>query len=135
MSRSYKNTTIAILLACILTMSIGYAVLQQRLSISGTSKITSDFNIQVVGISEFHTEQLASTANVNFTPTSATYSTNLQAPEDRAIYEIVIENKGTLDGYVHFDTYYGSSYVSFPEFEEDGINIGIYDASKVKSES
>ena len=131
MSRSYKNTTIAILLACILTMSIGYAVLQQRLDISGTSKITSEFNIQVVGISEFKKEGYGETVNMDFTPTSATYSTNLQVPGDDVVYEIVIENKGNMSGYVYFESSdYGSHHYGGNQNSDETLFVGIYKVTK-----
>ena len=124
MSRSYKNTVIAVLLACILTMAIGYAVLNTRLNISGISNITSNFDIQVTGISEFQTFQLAETLNMDFTPTSATYSTNLQAPGDTGFYEIVVENKGNIDGYVYFNTDEWG-YNNYGSYEEEGIILGV----------
>ena len=130
MSRSYKNTVIAVLLACILTMAIGYAVLNTRLSISGTSKITSDFNIQIVDINEFLVQQLAETADMDFTPTSATYSANLQAPGDGALYEIVIENKGSISGYVEMKSKFGK--VIYNELNTDSITLGVSYVSKIK---
>ena len=125
MSRSYKNTVIAVLLACILTMAIGYAVLNTRLNISGTSKITSDFNIQVTGISEFGVSGLASTTNMDFTPTSATYSANIQAPGDEAAYEIVIENKGSIPGYVMLEQFEG-----YDKYDDGKIRVGVIFTSK-----
>jgi len=132
MNRTYKNTTIAILLACILTMAIGYAVLQQRLDISGTSKITSEFNIQVTGISEFASDGYAETANMDFTPTSATYSTNIKAPGDYMIYEIVIENKGTLDGYFEIAEGGDNRLGNFNITDEDGLMIGVLAVTKTQ---
>ena len=133
MSRSYKNTVIAVLLACILTMAIGYAVLNTRLSISGTSKITSDFNIQVTGIGEFAKEGLAETANMSFTPTSATYSTNLQAAGDYVLYEIIIENKGTLPGYIYFDTN-DDGYNDYGYGYEGNLEVGVNYVSRVPAD-
>ena len=120
MNRSYKNTTIAILLACILTMAIGYAVLNTRLNISGTSNITSNFNIQIVDNREASTSGLAETANVSFTPTSASFSTNLQAPGDEAIYEITVENKGNVNAFISYDD------VTFEFIENDYVSLGVY---------
>jgi len=132
MNRSYKNTVVAILLACILTMAIGYSVLNTRLNIKGTSSITSEFNIQVVGATEFTKYGLAETANVDFTSTSATYSTNINAPGDEAIYEIVIENKGNLDGYVTFNyDEYGYNYYNYST--DGGIYLGVSYVSKTKA--
>lgn len=123
--RSYKNTTVAILLACILTMAIGYAVLRERLDIKGTANINSEFNIQITGINEFFTNQLAETASLSYTRNSATFSTNLQAPGDNAIYEVVVENLGNLAGY---------SSISIGNYEnpglEDTVSFKFYCASK-----
>ena len=131
MSRSYKNTVIAILLACILTMAIGYAVLNTRLNISGTSKITSDFNIQVIGISELLTNQFGETKSMSFTPTSASYSANLQAPNDGVLYEIIIENKGNMAGYVEIKE--GGFFNDYGIFDDGYISLGIIYISKIQS--
>ena len=120
-----KNTVIAILLACILTMAIGYAVLQQRLNVTGTANVSSEFNIQITGINEFFTNQLAETASLSYTRNSAAFSTNLQAPGDNAIYEVVVENLGNLAGY---------SSISIGNYEnpglEDTVSFKFYCASK-----
>ena len=96
MNREGKNITIALLLICILTMAVGYSILQQRLNVEGTANVSSVWDIQVIGIREFGLVGLAEPANVDYTPTSATFNTNLNAPEDYAFYEIVVENKGSL---------------------------------------
>lgn len=141
MNKTYKNTTIAILLACILTMAIGYAILNQKLNISGTTKIGSNFNIQVTGINEYYTEGTPVTTNLDFTPTSATFSTNLTSPGDFVYYEITIENKGTLNGYVEFVEneegwyYYNNegwwyNRNDYGAISENGVLLGVVYASK-----
>jgi len=103
MDRNYKNTFCGILILAILLMAVGYSILSTRLNVEGTSKITSDFNIQVTGISEFFKVGLVETSNIDFTSTSATYGANIQAPGDEVIYEIIIENKGNMSGFVYFN--------------------------------
>lgn len=98
-----KDVTIGIMLVAILTMAIGYAILQQRLNVEGTANVSSVWDIQVTGIREIGIEGLAETANLDYTPTTATFSTNLQAPGDYAYYEIEVQNKGTLTAYSSLD--------------------------------
>lgn len=136
MDRNYKNTFCGILILAILLMAVGYSILSTRLNVEGTSKITSDFNIEVIGISEFYKEGLAETTNMDFTPTSATYSANIQAPGDGMIYEIIIENKGTLSGYVYFDNsdiMYGYNDYGL-NYDESGMYIGVVYSSKTQAD-
>lgn len=123
--RSYKNTTVAILLACILTMAIGYAVLRERLDIKGTANINSEFNIQITGIKEVYIDGLASTASTSYTKDSANFLVDLQAPGDIAVYEVTVENLGNLTGYTS---------VSMANYEretpEDTVYSYLYCASK-----
>ena len=130
MNRSYKNTVVAILLACILTMAIGYSVLNARLNIKGTSNITSEFNIQVIGISEYTTQGGASTKSTSFSATSASFVTNLQAPGDVALYEVVIENKGTIAGYAYYEDMEDIPLLDFGNYLGEYVTIFIQGASK-----
>lgn len=114
-----KDVTIGIMLVAILTMAIGYAILQQRLNIEGTANVSSVWDVQVTGIKEFGLLGLAETDNVDYTPTSATFSTNLNAPNDYAFYEIVVENKGSLIATSSLAE--GTNTYSFP----DGMGVGV----------
>lgn len=129
MNRESKNITIALLLICILTMAVGYSILQQRLNVEGTANVSSVWDIQVTGIREIYKEGLAETANVNYTPTSASYTTNIKAPGDVALYEIVVENKGTLAGYASIEP----NTINNITLEND-IIIGVYTATKAPIE-
>ena len=127
MNRESKNITIALLLICILTMAVGYSILQQRLNVEGTSNIISEFNIQVTGVREIYKDGLLDTTTLDFTPTTASYGANIQAPGDFAMYEIEIENKGTLAGHsvLSSDIYNTNTY-------ENGVEIGVIAVSKIQ---
>ena len=127
MNREGKNITIALLLICILTMAVGYSILQQRLNVEGTSNISSVWDIQVTGVREIYKDGLIDTTTLDFTPTTASYGANIQAPGDFAMYEIEVENKGTLAGYTILasDVYDTNTY-------ENGISIGIVAVSKIQ---
>lgn len=128
MDRNYKNTFCGILILAILLMAVGYSILSTRLNVEGTSKITSDFNIQVISINEIMTDGLAETTSVDYAATSASYSTNLQAPGDIAVYEIIVENKGNQHGYVNPKSYrmWYDAYVDYD------IMLGVVAASRNK---
>lgn len=99
--RNYRNTVIAVMLACILTMAIGYAALQQKLEVKGTSKVDSVWDVRILGISEGTPKGGASNVFVpEFTVSTADFSTNLVSPGDSMTYDITIKNNGTLDAEV-----------------------------------
>ena len=128
MDRNYKNTFCGILILAILLMAVGYSILSTRLNVEGTSKITSDFNIQVISINEIMTDGLAETTIVDYAATSASYSTNLQAPGDIAVYEITVENKGNQYGYVN-PKRYRMWYDAYVDYD---IMLGVVAASRNK---
>lgn len=123
-----KDVTIGIMLVAILTMAIGYAILQQRLNVEGTAQIKSDFNIQVVGIREFAKNGAVTTTKMSYTAATATYAADVQSPGDNVIYEIIIENKGTLSGYAligadNDNTNHSMTY-------SESLNVGVWLVSK-----
>ena len=97
MEKNFKNTMIAVLLVCILIMAVGYAALQQRLNISGTSNITSVWDVQITNIVSHPSGGASDAVAPSFTPITATFSSNLVNPNDSITYDVTIENKGTLD--------------------------------------
>ena len=92
-----KKIVIGVLCALIMIMAVGYALLGQNLSISGTSSITSNWQVEITNITEKEKSTGATTNNTNYTATTASFNTNLTSPGDYALYEVTVTNKGTLD--------------------------------------
>ena len=115
----YKNTVIAILLGCILTMAVGYSLLQKRLDISGTSSVTSIYDVRFTNIKSTPSNDNVTDAFVpRYTNTTASFSTNLVSPGDYMTYEITVSNLGTLDAIVNL--------INISDAESDAIEFTYY---------
>lgn len=95
-----KNNYIIVGLCLILViMAGGYAAFSSQLKISGTSKISSNWDIEITNITSKNIVGSASNKEEpTYTSTTATFSTNLVSPGDSITYDVQIENKGTIDG-------------------------------------
>ena len=93
-----KNLIIGGLMAVVLVMVVGYAAFASSLKISGTSNISTSWNISITDVS---TSNKVGSASVSGTPEygglSASFSTNLVLPGDSITYDIKVENKGNLN--------------------------------------
>ena len=93
-----KNLIIGGLLAVVVIMAVGYAAFASSLKISGTSNISTTWDVEITDIT---TSNKVGSASVKEQPTfeklTATFSTNLVSPGDSITYNIKVENKGSLD--------------------------------------
>lgn len=100
MSQKKKNNImIGSLCAVVLLMVVGYAAFQSVLNITGTSKISSNWNILITDIK---TKNIVGGASNASEPTgkgtlTATFNTNLVSPGDSLEYDITVTNSGTLN--------------------------------------
>ena len=98
MDNKGRNIIIGTLLAAILIMAVGYALLSQSLTINGTSNITSNWDVKITGISAgTPTGTAENVSPATFTGTSATFNVNLVKPGDKMVYQITVSNEGTLN--------------------------------------
>ena len=140
-SKKRKNIIIGILMVLVV-ITIGYSVLSSRLTINGTSSITSDFKVVVTNI-EFSTETSRYASNVDFSgigSTNVTFTANLEKPDAFADYQVTVENIGKIDAYVkdivinnpddqNFKVYYSSDIGTgdkIPAGESLTFTIGIW---------
>lgn len=93
-----KNILIVGLLILLALMGIGYTAFSSSLKISGTSSVSTSWNISITDIS---ISNKIGSASVNGTPTydglTASFNTNLVLPGDSITYDIKVENKGNLN--------------------------------------
>ena len=99
--RNYKNNKsilIGGLLAVVVLMAVGYAAFASSLKISGTSNISTSWNISITDIT---TSNKVGSVSVSGTPEhsglTASFNTNLVLPGDSITYNIKVENKGNLN--------------------------------------
>ena len=98
MDTKAKNIIIGALLAAVAIMAVGYSLLAQNLTINGTANITSTWDVQITGITEGEaTGGAINKTPASFTGTTATFDVELKNPGDKMIYNITVENKGSLN--------------------------------------
>lgn len=93
-----KNIIIIALIIIIITMSIAYSKFATKLEINGTSKIIGTWDIRITGVDISERTLGCDPGIPEYTDTTATFHAKLTKPGDLIIYEIIIENKGTIDG-------------------------------------
>ncbi len=96
-----KNNLIVIgLCAVLVLMGIGYAAFSSVLNITGTSNITSNWDIRITNItSSLHGGATNATEPTydNENGLTASFSTNLVSPGDYAEYTITVENPYVIE--------------------------------------
>lgn len=99
-----KNFVIGALVIAIMVMSVGYALLVQNLTINGTGKIDSNWDVHFKNdIAGTFTDAANSKDDdgVEIKPTSsgttAMFSADLEKPGSKATYTVTIANDGSID--------------------------------------
>ena len=78
-------------------MGAGYAAFQTRLNITGTSEISSDWNIRIISADVTDTNGTGENVKNTYNDLSASLEANLYEKGDYVEYSIIVENKGTFD--------------------------------------
>lgn len=93
------NIVIFVLLVILLCMAVGYSAFQSILNISGVSKITSNWDIEITNIRSSNLKTNGyDIENPVYTKSSANFKSGLIKPGDSMIYEVEVSNLGTIDG-------------------------------------
>ena len=99
MKKKYMITIFVIAIICIL--AIGYAAFTSQLNITGTSTITSSWDIKITSVT---VKSVVGNAKKEIEPvisgTSATFKTTLESPGDSMTYEVTVTNNGSVDAKV-----------------------------------
>ena len=79
-------------------MVVGYSAFQTKLEIKGTSKVTSNWDIEITNVTEgTPTGSGENTVAPFWNKTTASMEANLYDKGDAMEYDVTIENKGTID--------------------------------------
>ena len=97
-SKKKRNIIIFSLVGVLLCMVAGYAAFQTQLKVSGTSKVTSNWDIEITNVTPgTPTGSAENTVAPSFEKLWASMEANLYDKGDAMEYDVTIENKGTLD--------------------------------------
>ncbi len=118
MNKRRKNNYIILgLCAVLVLMGIGYAAFSSQLNITGTSNITSNWDVRITNIeSELNgATDLEEPTYDNTNGLYASFHTGLSKPGDYALYTVTIENRGDIDARIEkINSYYQENeYVTF----------------------
>ena len=101
MHRENKKRKIIIfsLLGILLLMAAGYAAFKTNLNITGTSNITSVWDVRITNVKVKETSGLAENVGdlSSYTNLDASMEANFYEPGDYITYTVTVSNKGTLD--------------------------------------
>ena len=117
MQRRKNNYIILGLCMVLVLMGIGYAAFSSQLNITGTSNITSNWDVRITNIeSELNgATDLEAPTYDNTNGLYASFHTGLSKPGDYALYTVTIENRGDIDARIEkINSYYQENeYVTF----------------------
>ena len=99
-----RNLLIACLLAVILIMSVGFALLSSNLEVTATGTVSGNWivNFKSGALEQTHITDGVSgvTAEMDSSNLTLTLTANFEKPGDKVSYQVPIENKGSIDAYL-----------------------------------
>ncbi len=120
MKKNYVVIICLIIIVCVL--AIGFAAFSSNLTINGTGRIDSTWDVEIIDITSKNKVGSAyDTVAPIYTSTSATFKTTLILPGDSMTYDVTVKNKGSLDAKVSKITLTDSKNPAII-FETSGIN-------------
>ena len=96
--RRKRKIVLAFLFILLVMMGIGYSAFSSNLRITGNTKITSNWDVEITGISAPTINGSAEEESVpTYDKLSANINVNLYEPGDSVEYDVTISNLGTID--------------------------------------
>ncbi len=124
MHKNKKIILIAFLLTLIL-MTVGYSTFATDFTINGTAEITGEWDVRITNITPTKVPDGCDAGTPTFTKDSINFSAKLNKPGDEIIYEVTIQNLGTINAELQT--------IIFTE-EIDGIEEINYTTSELKKD-
>ena len=78
-------------------MAVGYSAFATQLSLNGTAEIVGEWDVRITNIETKEISEGCDGGKPQFTNTTATFDAKLKKPGDTIVYEITIENQGTMN--------------------------------------
>ncbi len=95
--KSYRNIIIISIILIIITMAIGYSALATEISLNHTAEIVGEWNIKIIDVEVKFVSENCDPGTPEYTNTNVTLASKLTKPGDKIIYEVTIQNAGTID--------------------------------------
>ena len=95
--RRNKILILIVFLATIILMAVGYSTFATDFTIDGNAEITGEWDVRITNIKAIQVPDSCDAGTPAFTKDSIKFSAKLNKPGDEIIYEVTIENLGTID--------------------------------------
>ncbi|MBP9667455.1 hypothetical protein KBD87_01435 [Candidatus Saccharibacteria bacterium] len=96
-----RNKLIVAALVVVGLASVAYAAFAQTLTISGTSTVTGDWDVEIISITRTSATGATDHASTpSFSATTATFDVDLAYPGATATYDVVMKNLGNINAKV-----------------------------------
>ena len=95
--RRNKILILIVFLATIILMAVGYSTFATDFTIDGNAEITGEWDVRITNIKATQVPEGCSAGTPTFTENYISFSAKLNKPGDEIIYEVTIENLGTID--------------------------------------
>lgn len=95
--RRNKILILIVFLATIILMAVGYSTFATDFTIDGNAEITGEWDVRITNIKAIQVPDSCDAGTPVFTKDSIKFSAKLNKPGDEIIYEVTIENLGTID--------------------------------------
>lgn len=86
------------LIIIVLIMSVGYATLSTQVSLTGSTSITSEWNVGITNVTVEFVSENCKAGEPQFTNTTVAFNAELCKPGDHITYAVTVKNSGTIDG-------------------------------------
>ncbi len=123
--RKNKIIILIVFLALIILMAVGYATFATDFTINGITEIAGEWDVRITNITAIQVPEGCDAGTPTFTEDSINFSAKLNKPGDEIIYEVTIQNLGTIDAKLQT--------IVFTE-EFDGIEEINYTTSELKKD-
>jgi len=129
-SRKKKDILIIVMLVAVVCMSSAFAMLSQKLEISGTGEVKGNWSVEITSIAEAATQGTGISQSASANLTVASFAADLYQPGDSVTYTVTVENKGNIDAKLESITSQAT-----PEYGTDDNPYVIYTYDGITSES
>lgn len=99
-STKIMSVVTVVLVAAIVVMAVGYAALSSQLTITGTAgsgNATWNIDFKSIQLVESESKGYTENSNPNAVGTAASFDVSLDAPGSKVVYELEVQNTGTID--------------------------------------
>lgn len=99
-STKVMSVVTVVLVAAIVVMAVGYAALSAQLTVTGVSgsgNATWSIDFKSINIKESESNGYVENSLPNVSGTAASFDVSLDYPGAKVVYELVVQNTGTID--------------------------------------